>query len=93
MNSHSFEPNASFFDSVLRSPQVEKLVDEAAERALAAAKSGAPVVSAAYRDNLRIEHHEAAHRRVARVVGDLDYTMTVESRTGNLARAIKAAGR
>lgn len=86
-----FEPNQAFFDTVLRSPPVEVLVDEAAERALAAAKASAPEVTGGYKQNLHIEHHESKYRRSARVVGDLDYSMTVESRTGNLARAVKAA--
>lgn len=85
--------NERFFETVLRQPKVEALVDDAAERTLAAAKTNAPVDTEAYRDSLHIEHHESRYRRTARVVGDDDKTLLIESRTGNLARALKAAKR
>ncbi len=85
------EFNPRFFESVLREPKVEALVDAAADRALARAKASAPVDSGDYRDGLHIEHHESRYRRAARVVGSDEKTMLLESRTGNLARALKAA--
>lgn len=88
-----FEPNDAFFDSILRSPAVERLVDEAAGRVLENAQSGAPVDTGAYKDGLHIEHHDSQYRRVARVVGSDPKTMIIESKTGNLARAVKAANR
>lgn len=85
------EFNPRFFESVLRQPKVEQLVDAAAERALAAAKANAPVDTGAYRNGLHIEHRDSRYRQVARVVGDDDKTLLIESKTGNLARALKAA--
>ena len=85
------ELNPRFFETVLRQPKVEQLVDAAEERALAKAKADAPVDTAAYRDGLHIEHRESRFRRVTRVVGDDEKTMLIESQTGNLARALKAA--
>lgn len=85
------EFNPRFFESVLRQPKVEQLVDAAAERALAAAKANAPVDTGEYRDGLYIEHRDSRYRQVARVVGSDDKTLLIESKTGNLARALKAA--
>lgn len=87
----SMEFNPNFFETVLRQPKVEALTDAAANRALSAAKSAAPVDSADYQRGLHLEHHESRFRRTTRVVGDDEKTMLIESKTGNLARALKAA--
>lgn len=87
------EFNPKFFDEIMRSAGVERLTDESAERTLAIAKATAPVDTAAYRDGLHIEHRESRHRRVTRVVGDDAKTLLVESKTGNLARALKQAAK
>jgi hypothetical protein len=83
--------NEHYFEKVLRQPAVEALTDAAGDRALAAAKAGAPVDTGEYRDELHIEHHEGRFRRTTQVVGGDPKTMIIESKTGNLARAIKAA--
>lgn len=85
------EFNPGFFESVLRQPKVEELTDAAGRRALAAAKSSAPVDSGDYQRGLHIEHHESRFRRTTRVVGDDEKTLLIESKTGTLARALKAA--
>jgi hypothetical protein len=85
------EFNPKFFETVLRQPKVEALVDSAAGRTQAIAKANAPVDTAEYRDGIRIEHHESRFRRVTRVVGTDEKTMLIESKTGNLARAVKGA--
>lgn len=91
MMAGDFTPNKGFFDTILRAPGVRALVDTAAERALAAAKAGAQVDTAAYRNGLHIEHRDSRFREVARVVGSDPKTLLLESKTGNLARAVKAA--
>ena len=91
MASSGFTPNKGFFDRILRAPGVEALVDQAAERALGAARIDAPVKTGAYLAGLHIEHHDSRYRRVADVVGSDPKTMLVESRTGNLARSLKKA--
>lgn len=91
MGDDGFVANEEWFATILRSPGVEKLVDEAAERTLAKAIADAPEDTGAYKAGLHIEHHDARYRRVARVVGDDPKTMLIESKTGNLARALKAA--
>ena len=88
-----FEPNPRFFETVLRQPRVERLVDEVADAALTNARTGAPVDTEAYRNGLHIEHHESRFRRTTRVVGSDEKTMLIESKTGNLARALKGAKR
>lgn len=88
--STSFEPNEAFFESVLRRPQVEAIVDTAAAAVQSAAQASAPVNSGDYRDGIVVEHKDSRYRRVARVVGTDDKTMLIESKTGNLARAVKA---
>lgn len=87
----TIEFNEDFFDEVLNSAQVRALVDLAAERVVAQAKATAPVRTGAYRDSIHVQHTQAAHRQVAEVVADVPYGIFVESRTGNLARAAKAA--
>lgn len=87
------EFNPGFFETVLRQPRVEQLTDEAARRALGAAKANAPVDTAAYQRGLRLEHHNSRYRRTSRVVGTDPKTLLIESKTGNLARALKAAKR
>lgn len=85
--------NEAFFQTAMRTPEVENLVDSVAGTAQAIAKSTAPVDSGDYRDGIRIEHRESQYRRVTEVVGTDPKTMLIESRTGNLARALKGAKR
>jgi len=87
------EFNPRFFETVLRAPAVEQLVDGIAASAQRTAKATAPVDEGDYRDGIRVEHHESRYRRAARVVGTDEKTMIIESKTGNLARALKAAKR
>ena len=44
----------------------------------------------AYRDGLQIEEVKHAHRTTCMVVGTDPKTLLVESRTGNLRKALKA---
>jgi hypothetical protein len=85
------EFNERYFESVLRQPKVEALTDAVAERALSAAKSNAPVDTADYQRGLHLEHYNSRYRRTTRVVGSDEKTLLLESKTGNLARALKAA--
>lgn len=91
MADRGFTPNQGFFDTILRAPGVKALVDQSAERALAAAQQSAPVDTGAYQAGLHIEHHQSRFRDVARVVGSDPKTLLIESKTGNLARSVKAA--
>lgn len=84
------EFDQSFFEEVLRSAQVDGMCRSKAEQALAVARAGAPVNTGAYRDGLDVEPRESAHRRAWLVVGHDPKTLLVESKTGNLARALRA---
>lgn len=86
-----FEENPRFFETVLRKPGVERLVDDIGDTTLANAQASAPVDTQAYRNGLHIEHHDSRFRRTTRVVGSDEKTMLIESQTGNLARALKGA--
>ena len=55
------------------------------------AKANAPVDTGAYRDGLEVKAVQRAHRTTYMVVGTDAKTMLVESRTGNLRKALKAA--
>jgi hypothetical protein len=70
---------------------VEGLLEARAAAVASAAKSSAPVDSGDYQASI---HVETAHtdRMVKRVVADVSYAMVVEADTGNMARALDAAG-
>lgn len=87
------EFDQQFFDTILRSSGVQSLERQAAEKVLAAAKANAPYKTGAYRRGLRIEKTEARFRTVYLVTGADPKTLLIESKTGNLARALKSAGR
>jgi hypothetical protein len=89
----TFKPNPRFFETVFRLPRIERIVDGIAGDTLRNAKADAPVDTRAYQDSLHIEHHESRYRRTARVVGSDKKTILIESKTGNLARALKKAKR
>lgn len=83
--------NDSFFDQMLNSAGVRALTRGAVEKALGVAKANAPVDTGAYRDGLQVEAVQRAHRTTFMVVGHDSKTMLVESKTGNLRKALKAA--
>lgn len=84
------EFNERFFDEILTSAGVVNLCQSKAEQALAVARSTAPVDTGDYRAGLCIKTRRAAHRIVVYVVGTDWKTLLVESKTSNLARALKA---
>jgi hypothetical protein len=82
--------NNSFFEELGQSAGVTALVVDAAERVAAAARSSAPVESGDYQKGITVEVKQQ-QRSVALVVGTDPKTLLIESRTGNLARALRAA--
>ncbi|WEV68720.1 HK97 gp10 family phage protein [Bifidobacterium sp. ESL0775] len=101
------EFNDKFFDEIMKSAKVDSLCKQKAEAVLAQAQATAPVGDpndpaysdpekhpgrpGDYRRGLQIKKVAHAHRNTYMVVGTDAKTMFVESRTGNLARALKAA--
>ena len=84
----------------LNSPGMKSLLNDAGvradlttrmERVLATAKANAPVKSGNYRDGLELVQ-DSTDRAAVRVVGRAPHSHLVESRTGNLARALDSAG-
>ncbi|MEO5919931.1 MAG: HK97 gp10 family phage protein [Pseudolysinimonas sp.] len=82
--------NEEFFQQLSRSPAVTALVVGVAQQIAADARSTAPVDTGAYRDGIEV-HVKQQKRSVALVVGTDKKTMLVESKTGNLARALQRA--
>ena len=76
---------------LLRDDGVREFLRAQARKVAAAARESAPVDTGAYRDSIHVED-ATTDRAVARVVADDWKAMLIESRTGNLARAVDAAG-
>ena len=83
--------NSAGMKALLNSAGVRAELTRRAGPVLAAAQASAPVDSGAYRAGLHIEQH-TTDRAVVRVKGGSDHDLVVEARTGNLARALDAAG-
>lgn len=77
--------------ALLNDPGVRAEVGKHADRVLAAAKSSAPVESGRYKESIH-RVSVTTDRAVERVVADAPHAHLVEARTGNLARALNAAG-
>jgi bisphosphoglycerate-independent phosphoglycerate mutase (AlkP superfamily) len=63
-----------------------------AKQVESAAKASAPVKTGTYAASIRAETVDHPTRVIGRVVADVDYALVVEANTGNLARALDAAG-
>jgi len=86
--------NNGFFEDLANSAPVVGLCVEAANRVADAAKSTGPKDTLDYVNSIHVEvvpHRQI--RSVALVVADDPKSMLIESKTGNLARAVKAAAR
>lgn len=83
--------NDSFFQSVLKSAEVRKLVQRAADNAASTARSIAPVVTGNYRGNIKTEVRTGQKRVYAYVYSDVDYSIPVEMRHGTMAKATNSA--
>jgi len=91
--SGEMEFNNAFFEQLGRSPAVVAVCVAKAERVAAAARASAPVDSGDYKSRITVSV-EPRRRRNAAVVTAADWkSLLIESKTGNLARALKAVGR
>jgi hypothetical protein len=81
------ELNHAGMAELLKDHSLYAALEPPASRVLAAAVSGAPVESGAYRRGLHIER-AVTNRVVVRVSGSTDHDMVVEANTGNLGRAL-----
>ena len=103
MSRPRIELNAAGISEMLRSPGVRADLQRRAEAVASAARASAPVQTGAYRDSIEVEMTTAADLGIAFRFGGNDrpaaivnasarHAPLVESRTGNLARALNAAG-
>jgi hypothetical protein len=83
------EFNNAFFDNLSKSPGVSALVDEVTERVARTARSTAPADTGDYRAGI-VAAGKLQRRYVGLVIATDPKSMLVESRTGNLARALRA---
>ena len=79
------------FKEMLNSGEARALVTSEAQAVLAAAQAGAPVDSGEYRASIHLEQ-DTTDRAVTRVVASAPHALVVEAMTGNMARALDAAG-
>jgi len=83
----------AFFEEMGRSAGVERLTKAAADKVANEARAGAPVDSGDYVAGIEVVKRESKNRTVFLVKGTDWKTMLVESKTGNLVRALRKAGR
>ena len=77
---------------MMKSEKVKAELHRRAEAAAAAARASAPVASGEYLAGIEVVDEVHKDRVVSRVYAHAPYSMIVEANTGNLARAIDAAG-
>lgn len=77
--------------ALLKSDGVRSDLARRADAVATAARASAPVASGAYRESIR-RSSATTDRAIERVTATAPHAMVVESRTGNLARALHAAG-
>ena len=80
--------------ALLSDPGVRAELERRAAAVEAAAKASAPVASGQYRDSIRAQSDSSPidGRARATVGATAPHALVVEARTGNLARALNAAG-
>lgn len=82
-----------YFDALLRSAPVRAVVDAATERVADKARSDAPVGETSdYKNGIKTGS-KLQDRYVGLVQATDPKSLIVESRTGNLARAVRGSGR
>lgn len=91
MASMRFKLNSGGMKSLLNSGGVRAHLTSLMGGAESAAKGSAPVASGEYRDSIHIVQ-DTTDRVAVRLVASAPHAMVVESKTGNLARALDAAG-
>lgn len=83
--------NDAFFAELGTSPAVTGLILGKALAVAARARSTAPVDTGAYKRRIVVRIKRSRYRNVAIIEGMDWKTLLIESKTGNLARALKAA--
>lgn len=81
----------SFFQNLLKTPEVAGLCEQAAAAAAAAARATAPVKTGVYRDSIHVEQKQGKTRAWCKVVADDEKAGLIESKTGNMRRSLSKA--
>lgn len=79
-----------FFDKLGHSARLTAINVRKMEAVAARARASAPVETGEYRDRITVRVKRAAKRNVVLVVAEDPKSLIIESRTGNLARALNA---
>ena len=82
--------NEGYFGQLAKSSKVENEVVDKAEKVADVVRRTAPVDTAEYVNNVRVEVEHTPHRVFARVVADVPHGMLVESKHGTMARALRS---
>lgn len=82
------EFNDAFFERLGRSPAVTGLCEQVANKVAAVARASAPRDTNEYANSIHVEVVSRGRRNAALVKADSPIAMLVESKTGNLARAL-----
>jgi hypothetical protein len=80
---------SSGVEQLLKSPGVVADLERRGRAVAAVARATAPVASGDYAESIEVVVDET-DRAAVRVAATVDYALVVESRTGNLARALDA---
>lgn len=80
--------NNEWFNNLSRSAGVAALVDEVVDRVAETARSTAPDATGEYKAGI-VTASKLQERYVGLVIATDDKSMIIESRTGNLARALR----
>lgn len=83
--------NSKAAEELLKSPEVRAMLRQRAEAVAARARASAPVNTGDYRNSIQVES-ATTDRAVERVVAKDRKALIIESRTGNLSRALGAEG-
>jgi hypothetical protein len=87
-----FKANDAGIQQLLKSDGVKADLQARADRVASAARGGAPVESGEYVDGIEAVVVEHPTRAVGQVIAKAPHSARVEANTGNLARALDAAG-
>ncbi|MBF4628895.1 HK97 gp10 family phage protein [Curtobacterium flaccumfaciens] len=81
--------NERYFDELLMSPGVDRLVGSITDGVAADARANAPVDTGAYRSGIVHTKKRSSHRIVHLVKATDPKSLIIEARTGNLSRALR----
>lgn len=81
----------SFFQNLLKTSEVAALCEQAASKVAAAARATAPVKTTDYRESIHVEQKQGKTRAWCKVIADDEKAGLIESKTGNMRRALSKA--